>query len=203
MSTAVLGAPARLATPERLLPALGLLLLALVGAGLLVHRPGALSIGSGWRVRVFVELLAVASLVYFLACAVVLRRPGAHDLAGAGRGAGDAPAAAAGAAVPVQRPLPLCLGWPRAAGRHQPLPLHPGRSGAGPPARPGDLPARQPPRIRAHDLSADGAAGVPRRGGDRADAARHQDGHGRLRARWGSPASGASRCWPACRRRAC
>ncbi len=76
MSTAVLGAPARLAMPERLLTALGLLLLALVGAGLLVHRPGAPSIGSGWRVRVFVELLAAASLVYFLACAVVLRRPG-------------------------------------------------------------------------------------------------------------------------------
>ncbi len=76
MSTAVLGAPARLAIPGRSLAVLGLLLLALVGAGLLVHRPGGLSIGSGWRVRTFVELLAAAGVVYLLACAVVIRRPG-------------------------------------------------------------------------------------------------------------------------------
>ena len=76
MSATLLGAPARLAIPRRLLPALGLLLLALTLAGLLVHRPGALSIGSGWRVRVFVELLAAAGTVYLLACAVVIRRHG-------------------------------------------------------------------------------------------------------------------------------
>ncbi len=76
MSATISGAPARLAVSRHLLPVLGLLVVALVIAGLLVHRPGALSIGSGWRVRAFVMLLAAASAAYFAACATVLRRPG-------------------------------------------------------------------------------------------------------------------------------
>ncbi len=76
MRATLLDAPARIASSRRLLPVLGLLLVALTGAGLLLHRPGTLSIGSVVRVRAFVQVLAVAAIVYLVACAVVIRRPG-------------------------------------------------------------------------------------------------------------------------------
>ena len=76
MSHAAASAATRRVPSRRLLPILGLLLVALVAAGLLPHRPGALDLGSTGRARIFVDVLAAASVIYFAACAVVIRQPG-------------------------------------------------------------------------------------------------------------------------------
>ena len=54
---------------------LGALLIALTLAGLSLHRPGAVTLPSPRAAHVFVELAALAALVYFAAVATVLRRP--------------------------------------------------------------------------------------------------------------------------------
>jgi alpha-1,6-mannosyltransferase len=57
------------------LAARGAVLFALMGVGLLLHQPGARSIGSQLHVNLFVAVLGVAVLVYFSAVRLVLRRP--------------------------------------------------------------------------------------------------------------------------------
>ena len=68
--------------------------------------------------------------------------------------AGDAAAAGRRRAVPFDRPLSLHLGRPRAGGRHQPLQVCTGRSGARSSARCHDLSAHQPCRLCGDSLPA-------------------------------------------------
>lgn len=56
----------------------GALLLALMGGGLMLHQPGARSVGSQLHVDIFVGVLGVAVLVYFSAVRLVLRRSAAR-----------------------------------------------------------------------------------------------------------------------------
>ncbi len=58
-----------------LLAGLGALLIALILAGLSLHRPGAITLPSGHAAHIFVAISAVAAGVYFAAVATVLRRP--------------------------------------------------------------------------------------------------------------------------------
>jgi len=58
-----------------LLAGLGCLLIVLTLAGLLLHRPGAIALPSGHAAHIFVAIAALAAVVYFVAVAMVLRRP--------------------------------------------------------------------------------------------------------------------------------
>jgi alpha-1,6-mannosyltransferase len=53
----------------------GALLLGLMGCGLMLHQPGARSIGTQLHVDIFAGLLGLAVLVYFSTVRLVLRRP--------------------------------------------------------------------------------------------------------------------------------
>src|SRR3984957_290014 len=85
-----------------------------------------------------------------------------RDLDRFGRCRGDTAAGTVHAADPVERRLPLPLGWQGPARRHQSLFVRSRRSGAGGFARSRDLPADQPRHLRAYDLSARGTAGFRR-----------------------------------------
>ena len=60
-------------TPTAILAALGAVILALTVAGLSLHLPHAVSVGSVQRTNVFVAIAACAGVAYLLACALVLR----------------------------------------------------------------------------------------------------------------------------------
>ncbi len=87
------------------------------------------------------------------------------------------------ASDPVFRHLSVRLGWPRAGGRYQSVPVRSRRPRTGIPARSSCLPADQPRRLRTDDLPAprggrvrSGRQGLGQRQG-------HAPGHARLRGR--------------------